>query len=454
VVLGLLVIFSLRYALHDFHHLFPRAASPMQTYILGLTLLALPWLFGLGPFAVLASGAAVAWLYVHRQGQAVIAVTLLLLVGVPFAVGALARVTVISPLGFDLWSVERDLDSEQAVTRLQKLAEEPSATPAVLFALGHRSKRLGQLDDAEAYYRRALAGAPPGSFHADIQNDLGNVLLLKGDLKGAQVLYESAIESEPGKAALYFNLGQAFSRLLQLDQAQEAQRRALELDRELIERHMGQDLHANAFLVDSDLPWSEIAAAGVEGDRAELGVRRQAEARIFGPLQGISTGIAVFVGLVLLLLTFMRSRLRPSAVCEKCGRPVCTRCDPGLSDDRLCGQCVNVFIKRTVSDPPARIRKEARVKAYLALRVRVARLLSLLLGAGQVALGNPLVGAALLFMMLFLLLNALGLFVPGVAMPFRPPVSGLLPLALALASGLLLLPAYFLSVRDTFVRTQ
>jgi tetratricopeptide (TPR) repeat protein len=454
LVLGLLVLYSLRYALHDFHHLFPRAASPVQTYLLGITLLALPWLFGLGPFAVLASGAAVAWLYVRRQGQAVLGATLLLLVAAPFAVGSLARLSVISPLGFDLWSVERDLDSEQAATRLQKLAEEPNASPAVLFALGHRSKRLGQLEDAEAYYRRALAAAPSGIFHPYIQNNLANVLLLKGDLKGAQALYESAIEADPGKAALYFNLGQAFSRLLQLDQAQEAQRRSLELDRELIEHHMGQDLHANAFLVDIELPWSEVAAAGAEGDRAEVGVRRQAEARIFGPLQGISTAIAIFTGLVLLLLSLMRSRLSPSTSCERCGRPVCNRCDPGLADDRLCGQCVNVFVKRAVSDPPARIRKEARVKAYQALRLRVARLLSVILGAGQVALGNPLAGAAVLFLMLFLLLNALGMFLPGLATPFRPPFVGLLPTALALASGLLFLPAYIFSVRDTFAKTQ
>jgi tetratricopeptide (TPR) repeat protein len=453
-VLGLLLFFSLRYALHDFHHLFPRAASPLQTYLLGLTILALPWLFGLGPFAIVASCGLVAWLYVQRQGRIVIALTLVLLMAVPFAVGALARMTAISPVGFDLWSVERDLDSEQSAARLERLAEQSDASAAVLFALGHRAKRLGRLDDAEAYDRRALAAAPAGSLHADIQNNLGNVLLLKGDLKGAQKLYENAIESEPGNAALYFNLGQAFNRLLQLDQAQEAQRRALELDRDLIEHHMGQDLHANAFLVDIDLPWSEVASAGVEGDRAELGVRRQAEARIFGPLEGMSTAIAAFTGCLFLLLLVARPRLRPSSACEKCGRPVCDRCDPGLADGRLCGQCVNVFIKRGVSDPPARIRKEARVKAHLALRVRIARILSFAPGGGQVALGNPLWGAVLLFLMLFLLLNALGFLVPGLATPLRSPLHGPALLVLAIASGILFLPAYLLSVRDTFARTQ
>jgi tetratricopeptide (TPR) repeat protein len=454
VVLGLLLLFSLRYALHDFHHLFPRAASPVQTYLLGLTILALPWLFDLAPFAIVASCGLVAWLYVKRQGRVVIVLTLALLVAVPFAVGALARVTAISPTGFDLWLVERDLDSDQSAGRLERLAEQPDASASVLFALGHRAKRLGRLDDAEAYYRRALAAAPSGSLHASIQNNLGNVLLLKGDLKGAQKLYETAIESEPGNAALYFNLGQAFSRLLQLDQAQEAQKRALELDRELIEHHMGQDLHANAFLVDIDLPWSEVANAGVEADRAEMGVRRQAEARIFGPLQSMSTGVAAFTLCLLLLLLVARPRLRPSSACEKCGRPVCARCDPGLSDDRLCGQCVNVFIKRGVSDPPARIRKEARVKAHLALRVRVARVLSFAPGGGQVALGNPLWGVALLFLMLFLLLNALGFLVPAIATPLRSPLHGPVPLLLAIASGILFLPAYLLSVRDTFARTQ
>ncbi len=455
VVLMLLLLSTLRYGLHDFHHLFPRAASPLQTYLLGLTLLSLPWLFHLGPFAILSAFAAATWLYVGSQGRAVLLATLLLAAATPFLVGQVARVSAISPLGLDLWSVERDLDSEQAAARLQTLAEDQKAGYAVLFALGHRAKRLGQLDDAEAYDRRALAAAPAGSLHVDIQNNLGNVLLLKGDLKGAQALYEGAIETDPGRAALYFNLGQAFNRLIQLDQAQEAQRRALELDRELIEHHMGQDFHANAFLIDIDLPWSEIARAGTDADLAELGVRRQAEARLFGPLRAISIGVAVFVGLCLVLLTLLRSKLRPSAACEKCGRPVCNRCDPTLPDDRLCGQCVNVFLKRAAADPPARIRKEARVKAYQVLRVRVARLLSVALGAGgQVALGSPLAGAALLFLLLFLLANALGLFFPALAAPFRPPFAGPLSAGLALASFVLLLPVYVLAVRDTFVKTR
>jgi tetratricopeptide (TPR) repeat protein len=455
VVVLLLLLATLRYALHDFHHLFPRAASPLQTYLLGLTLLALPWLFHLGPFAIFSGFAAASWLYVGRQGRAVLLATLLLAAATPFLVGAVARVSAVSPLGLDLWSVERDLDSEQAASRLQTLAEDSKAGHAVLFALGHRAKRLGQLDDAEAYDRRALAVAPAGAPHVDIQNNLANVLLLKGDLKGAQALYESAIETDPGRAAFYFNLGQTFNRLLQLDQAQEAQRRALELNRELIEGHMGQDFHANAFLVDVDLPWSEIARAGMDDDISELGVRRQAEARLFGPLRAISIGVTVFVGLFLLLLTLLRPRLRPSASCEKCGRPVCNRCDPTLPDDRLCGQCVNVFLKRSAADPPARIRKEARVKAYQVLRVRVARMLSIALGAGgQVALGSPLVGAVVLFVLLFLLTNALGIFYPGLTSPFRPPFAGPLGAALALCSLLLLLPVYFLSVRDTFVRTR
>jgi tetratricopeptide (TPR) repeat protein len=454
LVLLILLLSSLRYALHDFHHLFPRAASPLQTYLLGLTLLALPWLFQLGPFAILSTFVAASWMYVGRQGRIVLLATLALAVATPFVVGAVARVSAISPQGLDLWSVERDLDSEQAVSRLQTLAEDPKASYGVLFALGHRAKRLGQLDDAEAYYRRALAAAPAGDLRTVVQNNLANVLLLKGDPKGAQALYESAIEADPGRAALYFNLGQTFNRLLQLDQAQEAQRRALELDRELIEHHMGQDFHANAFLVDVDLPWSEITKAGTDGELTEMGARRQAEALLFGPLHGISLGVAVFVGLFLSLLTLLRPKLQPSASCEKCGRPVCGRCDPGLSDERLCGQCVSVFLKRSAADPPARVRKEARVKAYQLLRVRVARLLSIALGAGgQVALGSPLAGLAVLFVLLFFIDNGLGVFFP-VMTPLRAPYTGPLTVALALASVLLILPVYFLSVRDTFVRTR
>ncbi len=125
---------------------------------------------------------------------------------------------------------------------------------------------------------------------------------------------------------------------------------------------------------------------------------------------------------------------------------MCGRCDLGLAGEGLCGQCVNVFIRRSASDPPARIRKEAKVRAYQAYRVTTVRALAVILGgAGHVASGRPLIGVAILWAAAFLALNAFGL-----GEILRSPTPGLTLLRVGLFVALLV-PVYLLSVRDIFV---
>jgi tetratricopeptide (TPR) repeat protein len=447
LALGLLMLGSLRYLLHDFHHLFPKGASPLQTGFLGLILLALPWLFHLGPFAILASLAIGSWIYLERQGRAIAAAALIVALGAPFLLGAIARSVAISPLALDLWTADRDLDAENPVAHLTVLTHEPDPNLAVSRVLAHRAKLLGHLSEAEGFYRRALLAAPG---RADIENNLANVLLLEGDLKGAQTLYESALDHAPAQAATYFNLGQDFSRLLQLEQGQEAQRHALELDRPLIEQHMGQDPRANRYLIDLPIAFADVATAGEDPSVAARGVRQQAAARLFGPLQSVWPGVAILVAVILAVLGAARSALKPSAACRKCGRPVCARCDPGLPGEDLCGQCVNVFLRKSVADPPARIRKEARVRAYQILRTRVLRALSLFSGGGgHVMMGEVALGTVLLFALVFCLTLAAG--VPAL---IRAPQSGIGAVTAAALGAVFVAAVYLLSVRDLFGKTR
>ncbi|MHB1843839.1 MAG: tetratricopeptide repeat protein [Deltaproteobacteria bacterium] len=442
LALLILLCLRLRYALHDFHHLFPKAASSVQTTILGLILLGIPWLFHLGPFIALSSLTLAIWLYLDGAERAVAGLLLAWIVAAPFLVGEIARWGALSPLGEDLVSVERDLDSDPAAARLSAAANDEHPPYSVLFALGHRQKRVGELEEAEKSFRRALALYPG---RAAAENNLGNVLFLEGNLQGARTQYEAAIDHDPSLASAYFNLGQAFNRLLLLDQSQQAQRHALELDRGLIEPHVsGDDLRANRYLIDVPLTWGEIAETG-RGSLAS-GVRSQAMARLFGPLSRSALPAAGVVMALLFILAILGPRMRPSSQCVKCGRPVCGRCDADLAGDGLCGQCVNVFIRRSVADPPARIRKEARVKAYQSWRGMLVRALAVLLGGGgHVAGGQPLVGYVLLWSLAFLGLNAFG----GASF-FRTPVAGLWVVRLLLF-GLLLLPVYGLAVRSVFM---
>jgi tetratricopeptide (TPR) repeat protein len=443
--LALFLGYRLRYALHDFHHFFPSAASRTQTYLLALILLSIPWLFRLGVFAILATIALASWLYLRGRERLIAALALACIVAAPWLLGFAARTASFSQLELDLYWTDRDLDSDPSAQRLAQLAEDPKASYGVLFALASRSKRLGEWADAEKLYRRALTTAPD---RAEAENNLANVLLLRGDLAAAKPLYSKALEHNPSLAAAYFNLGQVFNTLLQLDQSQEAQRHALEIDRTLVQRYVKQgERRANFVLIDAPFPWSE--ATGWGDAMVEEGVRHQAEVRLFGPLAPVAPFAAGAVALLLLILSIAGPHIQPSSPCEKCGRPVCTRCDRALQAEQMCGQCVNVFLKRSIADPLARVRKEAQVANYQNLHRMLTRGLGVLLGgAGLLPTGFPVRGSLTLWALAFLLLTA-----TGAGRWLHAPASDLWVL-LALPSVVALAAIYGFGLRRTFVETQ
>src|SRR5690606_2051133 len=74
-----------RYFLHDFKHLFPRGAHVLQTSVLAVLVLALPVIFGLGPFAILFTLAASTWLYMALRERLVVGIFLTVLGVLPLA---------------------------------------------------------------------------------------------------------------------------------------------------------------------------------------------------------------------------------------------------------------------------------------------------------------------------------------------------------------------------------
>ncbi len=440
----LLSLLSLRRLFHDFHHLFPKAVNPAQTTLFGALLLAGPWLFHLGPFALLATLAAVAWPYQPRGGHAAILLALGMLVAAP-RVLALAGPAALSPLGTDLYLVERDLDSGPEEATLENAARAGNAPFAVLFALARRAKRLGDLPAAKGLYEQALAAE---GARAEAENDLGNVLFLQGDLAGAKKLYDQAVGDDPNLAAAYFNLGRYYNHVLQLDQSQDAQRRALALDPALIEPHLGgDDRRANRFLIDVPLPWRDIVAAGVAPQ--EAGIRRQVEARLDGPLGGSMTEALIILAGVIVVLTFLAGKLHLSSTCVQCGRPACGRCDEALAGEGLCGQCVAVFVRRAGVDPVARLRKEIQVRVHKRRRHAAVRALAILTGGGgHVASGRPFAGLVLLWIVAFLAAEA-----SGVSDVLRAPTPGMGAFRAAAAAVALAL-VYLFAVGHAFLESR
>ncbi|AEI68211.1 hypothetical protein [Myxococcus fulvus] len=456
LLMGLFFLRKLRYALHDFHHLLPRVVSRWQSLVLGVLLLSLPWVLGLGVLPTLLLMLAAVSLYLSRTERVVAAVLVAGVGLLPLAAGQLARVTAFAGTpAEDVYLLERGgVSAEEARARVLTRLEARTATFAEVLSLAYFESRRGLLEEAKAHFKAASALK---SADARLLTRFGNTLVGLGDADGAALLYVQASQSAPGLAAPHYNLAQVVRRRAktlpdaevgrELDRAATAMASAQALDGSLIGRDPPPEdrLLLNLLLLAPSLgeaDWLPLA------DGAEAG--RQVEAQLArwllpglppGPLAPAG---AAALAVLLALWGFAGSRLKAAKVCERCGRPVCVRCDPELGvGTKQCGQCVNVFSRRGLVPQQLKARKQLQVDQHQAWSGRLVYALGAVLsGAGHVASGVPVRGALYAFGFLFAL--AAVLLHQGLV---RGPY-GEAPLYLKLApAALLLLGVHLLSLR-------
>lgn len=458
-VVGVLFVRRARYLLHDFHHFFPRAVDRWQSAVLALLLLTTPLVLGLGLVPVLLVLLAAVTVYLTVAERAV-AWGLLALVGLsPLAAGSLASATAFpGTVAEDVYLLERGgISADDAAARVRARHEARAATFAELFALGRFESRRGQLADALTHYK---AASNLRSGDTRLLTNWGNALLASGNPDGAAELYTAASKGAT-LAAPSYNLAMVLRRKAKvvpdeavsgvLNLAREAIGVANELDPSLLQREPPPDEHllVGRFVLSEPLPASELAALvgnGSGGERVEAQLSRMLMAGMTGP---VAWGLPALAGGLLFGWGFLRSRLKASKVCEKCGRAVCRRCDPELGiGSNMCTQCVNVFARKGQVPPQMRTRKEQQVIAYQSWMDRAALALSALVaGAGHVFAGLPLRGA--LYAFLFLFGVGAVVFHGGVLRVPYGEVPGWLKLTFA---GLLLLPVYTLTLRGLYKR--
>lgn len=449
----LLFLRRARLFFHDFHHLPLLSGSrSIQTGFLALVLLVMPAAFGLGPFAILATLVFTVWLYLSRAERVVATLALAGLVALPAATGAVARAIAWTGTPAEtIFALEHGALPDEDVAELVALAEARPAPSAVSAALGRWHKRRGALDEAVRWYEKAIAADPAAP---ELQVNLGNVRFLQGDLEAAKASYLAASDRAGSDlrvaAAAHYDLSKLYLRASDMEKAAASRERAEAEDAGFLREYgADDDFSANRYLVDVPVPAPKIRALAA-GDGGPRELQEIVRSRLFGPLprELFPAAPAGFLGILWMALLFA-SRLRPSTACERCGRAACVRCDGGAAE--LCGQCVNVFMKRGVVDARDRLLKESEVVRHARVSRAAARVLAVVAGgAGHLQLGAAGRG--------FVVLLAIGFagflmwFWRGVTPPPQPSpyvLAGKVALALPVAAAL-----WLWSVRDVFRRTR
>jgi tetratricopeptide (TPR) repeat protein len=450
--LALLLLKSLRLFLHDFHHLpLLRGSATAQAAFLGVVLLAVPLAFGLGPLLVLGTLLLAAWLYLSLAERLVATVAVLALAALPYAAeGVAAATTWTGTLAEEVYELEHGaLDDGQVAALAAQVGEAPP--PPVAAALGRHFKRRGDLAAALRWYGVAAKGDGRA---AEVLVNVGNVRFLQGDLDGAKASYLQASDRAGGdltvQAAAHYNLSKVYLRGSDIEKSSAARDRAEQEDGAFLRRHgADDDFSANRYLVDVPVPDAKVRAlAEKDGTAAALG--DAVRVRLGGPLpRGAWPWVPLGLLAFLWGLAAAARAIAPAHACERCGRPACRRCDIGGGP--LCGQCVNVYVKKGVVDARDRLRKEAQVRRHRRLHQLTARALAVAGGgAGHVFHGQAGRGFAALAGLLFV--GFLVWFWRGIMPPPSPSPYVLWgKVAVAAPLGLLV---YLLVVRDVFRRTR
>ena len=447
-----------RFYAHDVFHLFPTGARRWQTAVLAAALIAAPLLLRLGVAPVFFAILIACALYATTAEVVVSLVLLACVAAAPTAAAALARLAAFGGPASDAYLVEHGEGTPPQIARLAARLSRGKPEMPVAFVLAHKAKREGDLAEAEALYEKEIEAAPPDTSNralAVLHNDLGNVYFLAHDAQKAEREYQQAIELAEGLAAPHFNLSRALGDrgTSGLEKVQSEQARALELDRVAVEEFTGGQLGANrkANKLVMDLPLDPSMLDGLLDSEARVAGPISDEARIL--LGGRNAqAVAIATAILLLLLHILRSRVRPSSRCERCGREVCKRCDADARPaEALCAQCVNVFVRRTGVDPAERARKQTSVDRYHRRRTVLVRLSNVLSGAGHVLLGYPVRGLLFLLVTGCLLMSVL-LF-HGLAHAPNPVRSGLSMFRVGMTVAAFLL-TYGICFRDIGTRER
>jgi len=448
----LLLLRNLPLFLHDVRHLpLLRGSAPIQASFLGLVVLAAPLVFGLGPLPALAVALTAAWLYLTHAERAAATVALLLVTAIPWAAEWTARqASWAGTVAETVHELEHGLLDDRVVDELAARAGE-APPPPLAAALGRHYKRRGDLAAALRWYDVASRGDEKA---VELLVNVGNVRFMQDDLEGAKAAYLLASDRAGGdltvQAAAHYDLSKLYLRVSDIGKSSAARDRAEQEDGPFLRRYgADDDFSANRYLVDVPVPAAKLEPLAADPALVE-GVREAARTRLAGVVPRAAWPWAPLALLgALWALALAAAQVAPSKRCEKCGRPACPRCDP--AGGALCGQCLNVYVKKGAVEPRFRQQKEVQVRRRRRLGALGTKALAVLTGGGGYALQGA-AGRALAVFATVLFAAFLILFRHGVLPPTHPSPWATWAKLVAVVPVAALV--YLLAVRDQLRRTR
>ena len=225
---------------------------------------------------------------------------------------------------------------------LQKLAAQHFNNAYAQFALGWEARRGGDLEIAEAAYRRALELWPNND---RVMNNLGNTLAMQGHPDEALELYQRATSTNPRNAAAFFNASQIFTQRFEYKPATDALTRASALNFDLVKSYQTRGTDDGLLpLVDQWLSpvtfWAAVTAGRVE-DLGKNGLPPGWRSRLETSGWQFSV-IALIVALAAALLGAAQHGRAPLRTCNNCDAVICRRCAQRRRETALCAACAAV----------------------------------------------------------------------------------------------------------------
>ncbi len=456
-VIGVLFLRVVRLLLHDFHHLFPKAAMRWQSAVFVFVLLSLPIVLRLGAMPTILIFFAAAAIYLSVADRAVAAVLIALVALTPSAARQLASAsTFAGTLAEDVYQLERGgPEASASAAKMRARADEKKADFEELFALGRYELRRGQLDAAMAHFELAAAKR---SNEPRLLTNLGNTMLGRGDVEGAAESYTTAASLDASFVAPFYNLSFLHARraaalppeaaVAEVQKAQNAADVVQRLQPSLINpKDAAQESMLNRAVLSPGLTSDEVMRLLDVGDM-DAKVESQLSLQLLGNVDpSVAWLYPIAFAFALIGFSALLRNTKISKACMRCGSPVCRRCDPELSaGSALCQQCVNVFARKNVVEPSVKIRKQIEVAQFRAQTEKLTYAFGLLCsGAGHVFSGLPIRGAIYVFLFLYALFNII--FRHGVLRYLY----GSEPLFVQLAPlAVLLIGVYLLSLRGLY----